>query len=65
MGVRSGDAVSGIWLYTDSGVEYKFGNVFDHTDINAPVESAYLAAIKGKQGSHSIEPLTFIWAYYS
>lgn len=63
--VRTGDALDAITFFTDSGKQYSFGAGKGGivTEIEAPVEGAYLAAIQGKEGSNSIEAITFVWMY--
>ena len=64
--VNSGDAVDGVQFFTDKGKNYKYGSSRGtYKEVKPPVAGAYLAAIKGKQGTSSVEALTFVWVYYA
>ncbi|CDW82309.1 ricin b lectin [Stylonychia lemnae] len=66
VGVHAGQAVDGLTFFTDNGDRHDYGGRGgNYYEIAAPVQGAYLAAIQGKQGSHSIEAITFVWVFYA
>eukprot|EP00347_Sterkiella_histriomuscorum_P001752 403370824 len=66
VGVHAGDAVDGLSFWTDAGGSFNYGGRGGrYTEISAPVQGAYLAYISGKQGSHSLEQITFVWVFYA
>ena len=66
VGIKAGDAIDGIQFITTRDEVFNYGRkYYEFTEIYPPVEGAYLASIKGKQGSDSIESLALIWVYYA
>lgn len=66
MAVKATQSVNALAFVNDQGERQEFGRTIgDWTDVKAPVDDAYLVAIQGKQGTHSIESITFVWVYYA